>query len=65
MVRRWVAIDRLLWIVALAYALAVLALYHPTLRCFRAQAMALLTQLSVVGDHLTPGKLAEAIGLDD
>ena len=27
--------------------------------------MAVLKALSVVGDHLTVGKLAEAIGLDD
>jgi len=65
MVRRWTAIDRLLWILALAYALVVLALYDPTLRRFRAQATELLKQLSVVGARLTPGKLAEVIGLDD
>ncbi len=64
MVRRWTAIDRLLWILAVAYALPVLPLYDPTLRRFRDQATALLKQLSVVGEHLTPGKLAEAIGLD-
>ncbi len=64
MVRKWTAIDRLLWILALAYALTVLALHDGTLRLFRAQVTALLTQLSVVGDRLTPGKLAEAIGLD-
>lgn len=64
MVRSWTAIDRLLWVLALAYALVVLALYDRTLRCFRARAVALLKQLSVVGDDLTPGKLAEAIGLD-
>jgi hypothetical protein len=64
MVRRWSAIDRLLWALAVAYALVVLALYSRPLRCFRAQAIAVLTQLSVVSDRLTPGKLAEAIGLD-
>jgi len=65
MVQTWTAIDRLLWILALAYALTVLALHDGTLRLFRTQVTALLTQLSVVGDRLTPGKLAEAIGLDD
>jgi len=64
MVRRWTTIDRLLWILAVAYALTVLALDDPTLRRFRDQATALLKQLSVVADRLTPGKLAEAIGLD-
>jgi len=64
MVRRWTDIDRLLWILAVAYALTVLALSDPTLRRFRDQATALLKQLSVVGDRLTPGKLAEAISLD-
>jgi len=43
----------------------VLDLYDRTLRCFRDQAVALLKQLSVVGDDLTSGKLTEAIGLDD
>jgi Transposase DDE domain len=64
MVRSWSAIDRLLWALAVAYAVVVLALYSRPLRRFRAQACAVLTQLSVVGDRLTPGKLAEAIGLD-
>jgi hypothetical protein len=64
MVRGWTAIDRLLWVLALAYALVVLALDDRMLRGFRAQVAALLKQLSVVGDELTPGKLAEAIGLD-
>jgi hypothetical protein len=64
MVRRWTAIERLLWVVAVAYALMVLALSQRALRAVRRQAMALLKALSVVGDHLTVGKLAEAIGLD-
>lgn len=64
MVRSWTAIDRLLWVGAIAYALVVLALHARRLRRFRAQALAVLTQLSVVGDRLTAGKLAEAIGLD-
>jgi Transposase DDE domain len=64
MVRRWTAIDRLLWVVAVAYALVVLALYQRTLRAVRRQAIAVLKALSVVGDQLTVGKLAEAIGLD-
>ena len=65
MVRRWTAIDRLLWVLALAYALVVLALYDRTLRRFRDQAITLLKQVSVVGDDLTVGTLAEAISLDD
>jgi hypothetical protein len=42
----------------------VLALHDGTLRRFRAQAAAVLKQLSVLGEHLTAGKLAAAIGLD-
>ena len=64
MVRSWTAIDRLLWVLAAAYALVVLARHDRALRCFRVQAEAVLKQLSVLGDHLTVGKLAEAIGLD-
>ncbi len=64
MVRSWVAIDRLLWVLALADALVVLALHHPRLQRLRAQAVAVLRQLSVVADQLTLGKLVEAIGLD-
>jgi hypothetical protein len=64
MVRSWTAIDRLLWVLAVAFALVVLALHAPPLRRFRGQAEAVLKQLSVLGEHLTAGKLAEAIGLD-
>ena len=64
MVRKWVAIDRLLWILAIAYALLLLVLHHPKLHRFCAQAEALLRLLSVVGQRLTIGKLAEAIRLD-
>lgn len=64
MVRRWTAIDRLLWVLALAYALLVLALVLRPFRRLRDQAIALLKRLSVVGDHLTVGKLAEAVALD-
>ena len=64
MVRSWTAIDRLLWVLAAAYALVVLGLHDRALRCFRVQAEAVLKQLSVLGDHLTVGKLAEAISLD-
>jgi len=64
MVRTWVAIDRLLWIPAIAYALLLLVLHHPKLHRSRAQAEALLRLLSVVGQRLTIGKLAEAIRLD-
>jgi hypothetical protein len=64
MVRRWIAIDRLLWVLAVAYALVVLALYQRALGAVRRQALTVLKALSAVGDHLTVGKLAEAIGLD-
>ena len=64
MVRRWKAIDRLLWVVALAHALMVSALQLPKLAKFREQAVAVLNRLSLVGRRLTVGKLAEAIGLD-
>jgi hypothetical protein len=64
MVRTWVAIERLLWVLALAYALVVLALHQPRLQRLRDQAVAVLKQLSVVGEQLTSGKLAEAISLD-
>jgi hypothetical protein len=64
MVRSWVAIDRLLWVLALAYALVVLALKSRPLRRFCAQAVAVLKHLSAVGEQLTAGKLAEVIGLD-
>jgi hypothetical protein len=64
MVRAWQAIDRLLWIVALAYALVVLALQNRRLTRLHTPAIALLRQLTVLGRRLTPGKFAEAIGLD-
>ncbi len=64
LVRSWTAIDRLLWVLALAYALVVLALYDRTLRRFRDHAITLLKQLSVVAADVTVGKLAEAISLD-
>jgi len=49
---------------ALAYALVVRAVDDRTLRRFRDHAITLLKQVSVVGDTLTVGKLAEAISLD-
>lgn len=64
MVRAWQAIDRLLWVVAVAYALLVVALRAPPLTILRDQAEALLKRLAVLGRRLTVGKLAEAIGLD-
>lgn len=64
MVRSFQAIDRLLWIVALAHALVVLALRDGKLAAFRDQARRLLRLQAVVGRRLTVGKLAEAIGLD-
>ena len=64
MVRRWQAIDRLLWLVAVAYALLVVAARDGPLALLREQAVALLKRLAVLGRRLTVGKLAEAIGLD-
>lgn len=64
MVRDWQAIDRLLGIVAVAYTLLLIALRLPALARLRAQAVAVLKAQAVLGRRLTPGKLAEAIGLD-
>jgi hypothetical protein len=64
MVRRWQAIDRLLWLVAVAYALLVVAARDGPLAILREQAVALLKRLAALGRRLTVGKLAEAIGLD-
>ena len=64
MVRAWQAIDRLLWIVAVAYALLVVAMRDGPLAILRAQAVTLLQRRAVLGRRLTVGKLAEAIGLD-
>jgi len=64
MVRKWEAIDRLLWIVAVAYAVMVVAHRHVRLGRLREQAVALIKQASVFGRKLTIGKLAEALTLD-
>ena len=64
MVRTWQAIDRLLWLVAVAYALLVVAARAGPLAILRDQAVTLLKRLAVLGRRLTVGKLAEAIGLD-
>ena len=64
MVRKWQAIDRLLWLVAVAYALLVVAVRDGPLAILREQAVVLLKRLAVPGRRLTVGKLAEAIGLD-
>jgi hypothetical protein len=64
MVRGWQAIDRLLWIVALAYTLLVVLLHARRRAGLWRQATALLRQQAVLGRELTVGKLAEAIGLD-
>jgi hypothetical protein len=64
MVRSWQAIDRLLWLVAVAYALLVVATCDGPLAIMREQAVRLLKRLAVFGRRLTVGKLAEAIGLD-
>jgi hypothetical protein len=64
MVRTWTAIDRLLWLVALAYAVLVLALHAGPLAILREHAVTLLRRRAVLGHRLTVGKLAEAIGRD-
>jgi len=63
MVRQWQAIDRVLWIVAVAYALTT-ALYVPRRAALRQQAVQCLRQWGVCGRRLSVGKLAEAIALD-
>ncbi len=64
MVRQWQAIERLLWIVAVAYALTTVALYLPRLATLRQQAVQCLRQWGVCGRRLSVGKLAEAIAVD-
>lgn len=64
MVRQWQAIDRLLWLVAVAYAVTLLALYRPHLATLRQQATILLRYWCVLGRRLTVGKLAEALAVD-
>ncbi|MDA8220011.1 MAG: hypothetical protein M0Z94_20610 [Dehalococcoidales bacterium] len=54
----------MLWLMALAYTLVVLALQHSELEAFPGQAVAVLKRLSMLGRCLTVGKLAEAISLD-
>ncbi len=64
MVRSWQATDQLLWMLAIAYALTVLALYSAALCALRTQAKRLLEFEGTLGRRLTPGNLAEAIRLD-
>lgn len=64
MVRQWQAIDRLLWIVAVAYALATIALYVPHLATLRQQAVQCLQRWGACGRRLSVGKLAEALAID-
>jgi Transposase DDE domain len=64
MVRGWDAIDRLLWIVALAYTVLLLALRDPAAGRLARQAVTLLRRQAVLGRRLTVGKLAEAMALD-
>jgi hypothetical protein len=64
MVRSWRAIERLLWVVAIAYTLATLLLLAPACRSLRRQARVLLRQCAVLGHHLTVGKLAQALSVD-
>ena len=62
--RIWQAIDRLRWIVMLAYALLVLLRRPPAFARLRAKAKAVLRAWTVLGRRLTVGKLAEALDLD-
>ncbi len=64
MVRSWQAIDRVLWLVAIAYALLVVATRDGPLTILRAQVILLLKRLATPSRQFTVGKLAEAIGLD-
>jgi hypothetical protein len=64
MVRKWEAIERLLWCVAVAYALATLLLVDEQSARLRLQAMRVLRVWGAVGRQLTVGKVAEALGLD-
>ena len=63
-VRSWQAINRLLWVVAVAYAYLVGAAHDGPLAILREQAIMVLKRLAVLGRRLTVGKLTEAIGLD-
>lgn len=64
MVRGWQAIDRLLWVVAIAYTVLLVLLHAARLARLRRQACAVLQQQGVLGRYLTVGKLAEAIAFD-
>jgi hypothetical protein len=63
MVRSFDAIDWLLWIVAIAHTLMLLALRVGKLTSFCEETKRLLKQVAL-GRRLTVGKLAEAIRLD-
>ncbi len=66
MVRHWQAIERLLWIGAMAYILLELWLIEARDRSRRllADLMAFLRRCVIMGKKLSPGKLREAISLD-
>jgi len=64
MVRKWKAIERLLWAVAVAYGLIALLMQEAQLRGFREQAIRVIKKMGIFGKRLTFGKLAEAITLD-
>ncbi len=64
MVRQWEAINRLLWLVGVVYALATVALCVAKLERLRVEAVAVLKVWGVVGRRLTAGKLAEALAVD-
>jgi len=63
-VRKWDAIERVLWIVVLAYALIALTIQGKCLARLREQAVALLKRLPALGRRLTVGKMVEVVSLD-
>lgn len=64
MVREWQAIDGLVWLVGVAYALTVLALSEAKLERLREEAVEVLRVWGALGRRLTAGKLAEALAVD-
>ena len=61
---RLVGIERLLWFVALTYALAPLLLWDPRERSLRVRSRVLLKRLAALGRRSIVGKLAKALALD-
>lgn len=64
MVRSWTASERLLGVVAVAYARVGRALHSPRLAHVRTPAATLLKQRRVVGDRRSAGSLADGISVD-